>query len=129
VGPWTGSPTIFNGNIYFKLLLKSSKDGADYWTADPRAKKFQYKDPSGTLMMLPSDLVLVQDSKFLPIVQMYAKDKALFYVRSLPVALPVARHLLALHSRTHLSFSQTDFAAAFQKLLELGCKDLTPVDA
>ena len=93
---------MFNGNIYYKLLLKSSKDGTDFWTADPRAAKFQYKDPSGTLMMLPSDLVLVQDEKFKPLVAMYAKDKALFY---------------------------TDFAAAFQKLLELGCKDLTPVDA
>lgn len=27
---------------------------------DPRTKQFQYQDPSGTLMMLPSDIVLIQ---------------------------------------------------------------------
>ena len=64
--------------------------------------KFQFKDPSGTLMMLPSDLVLVQDDKLRPYVEMYAKDKKLFYA---------------------------DFAAAFAKLIELGCKGLKPIEA
>ena len=90
VGPWQGTPTIFS-NIYFKLLLKVN------WTPDERTKKFQYKDPSGTLMMLPSDLVLIQDDKFKKYVEAYAKDKKLFYA---------------------------DFAAAFQKLEELGTKGL-----
>ena len=44
-------------------------------------------------MMLPSDLVLVQDPKFKKYVEMYAKDEDLFFA---------------------------DFAKAFAKLLELG---------
>ncbi len=99
VGPWQGTPTIFS-NIYYKLLLKGAKDGAAYWTPDPRAPKFQFQDPSGTLMMLPSDLVLVQDAQFKPFVEAYAKDKALFF---------------------------SDFAAAFQKLEELGTAGLVAV--
>jgi cytochrome c peroxidase len=90
VGPWQGAPTIFS-NIYFILLAKQEKK--EYWTPDSRVKQLQYQDPSGTLMMLPSDLVLVQDDKFRVYVDMYAKDKAKFY---------------------------SDFAAAFQKLEELG---------
>ena len=39
---------------YFKFLLKAN------WTPDERYPKLQYKDASGTLMMLPSDLVLIQ---------------------------------------------------------------------
>ena len=80
-------------------------------------------------MMLPSDLVLVQDDKFRPFVQAYAKDKALFYVRSLSASLRVCK-ASARSAFSHLPLSsQTDFAAAFQKLLELGCKDLTLVSA
>ena len=88
-------------NVYFKLLAKQEKK--DYWTADPRVKQLQYQDPSGTLMMLPSDLVLVQDAKFRTYVDLYAKDKDRFY---------------------------GDFAAAFQKLEELGipAEKLTPVN-
>jgi len=95
VGPWQGTPTIFS-NIYFKLLLKVD------WQPDERAAKFQFKDPSGTLMMLPSDLVLTQDENFRPFVEAYAKDKKLFYA---------------------------DFATYFQQLEELGCRGLKPIDA
>jgi cytochrome c peroxidase len=91
VGPWQGTPTIFS-NIYYQLLLKV------HWTPDENAKKFQFKDPSGTLMMLPSDLVLTQDAAFKKYVEAYAKDKKLFYA---------------------------DFAAAFQKLEELGTSGLS----
>ena len=44
-------------------------------------------------MMLPSDLALVNDPKFKPFVEIYAKDSELFF---------------------------SDFAYAFSKLLELG---------
>ena len=37
-----------------QFLLKAN------WTPDERYPKLQYKDASGTLMMLPSDLVLIQ---------------------------------------------------------------------
>ena len=52
---------------YFKLLLKAT------WTPDERVPKFQYKDASGTLMMLPSDLVLIEDKDFKPYVELYGE--------------------------------------------------------
>jgi len=55
--------------------------------------------PTGKLMMLPTDLVLLQDKKFLKWVQVYAKDADKF---------------------------NKDFSAAFQKLEELGTSNLTP---
>ena len=61
----------------------------------------QFEDPSGKLMMLPSDIALIQDKKFRKYVQMYAKDNELF---------------------------RKDFAAAFQKLEELGTKNLKAVN-
>ncbi len=69
-GPWQRDPTLFS-NIFFRLLLK----GGAYWTPDDTKQLFQYKDPSGTLMMLPSDIVLVQDAGFKPYVEAYAKDQ------------------------------------------------------
>ena len=45
-------------------------------------------------MMLPTDLALIQDEKFLPFVQLYAKDQDAFF---------------------------KDFSAAFSKLLSNGC--------
>lgn len=50
-------------------------------------------------MMLPTDLVLLQDKKFMKWVQEYAKDGAKF---------------------------NEDFTKAFQKLEELGTSNLTP---
>lgn len=94
VGPWSPSPTTFN-NLYFSLLT-----GLE-WTPNDRAAKFQYKDPSGALMMLPSDIVLIQDETFKQYVELYAKDEKAFFA---------------------------DFSAAFQKLQELGTKNLYSVD-
>ena len=53
----------------------------------------QFESLDGKLMMLPSDIALVQDAEFRNYVEMYAKDEALFF---------------------------KDFSAAFAKLLELG---------
>ena len=50
-------------------------------------------------MMLPTDLVLIQDKSFLKYVNMYAKDGKKF---------------------------DKDFTKAFQKLEELGTTNLTP---
>ena len=55
----------------------------------------QYENKDGTLMMLPSDLALIQDPEFKKYVEIYAADETLFF---------------------------NDFAAAFSKLLELGWK-------
>ena len=60
----------------------------------------QYKDPSGKLMMLPSDIVLIEDAGFKKYVDVYAKDQKAFFA---------------------------DFANAFQKLEELGTSGLYPV--
>lgn len=90
VGPWTGTPTLFS-NQYFKLLMKVK------WVEDKEKKNFQYKDPSGQLMMLPSDIVLIEDDGFKKYVELYAKDADTF---------------------------NKDFAAAFATLLELGTTGL-----
>ena len=50
--------------------------------------------------MLPTDIVLVEDPKFLKYVDAYAKDEKLFF---------------------------KDFAKAFSTLMELGTKDLISV--
>ena len=45
VGPWSGTPTLFN-NSYF-VLLKGLK-----WAPNDEAAKFQYKDPSGEFLFI-----------------------------------------------------------------------------
>ena len=68
----------------------------------PRVRQIHSVDaPTGKLMMLPSDLVLLQDKAFMKWVNVYAKDADKF---------------------------DKDFTAAFQKLEELGTKDLTPTE-
>ncbi|KAI8911043.1 heme peroxidase [Gorgonomyces haynaldii] len=86
-GPWTFSPITFS-NDYFKLLLSET------W----RQKKWdgpkQFEDKKTTqLMMLPTDLALIQDKSFRKYVELYAKDSDLFF---------------------------KDFSKAFNKLEELG---------
>jgi len=95
-GPWTRAPTTFS-NEYFRLLLDEK------WTIKKKhqGKKWtgpeQYEDKTGDLMMLPTDIALIKDAKMLPIVKEYAKDEAVFF---------------------------KDFAAAWTKLQENGCKNL-----
>ncbi|EOD08863.1 putative cytochrome-c peroxidase [Emiliania huxleyi CCMP1516] len=92
-GPWTPTPTVLT-NGYYALLLSLP------WTLKEWDGPMQFEDPSGKLMMLPSDIALIQDKKMRQYVQMYAKDKELFF---------------------------KEFAAAFQKLEELGTKNLKTV--
>jgi cytochrome c peroxidase len=94
-GPWTPTPTVFN-NAYFTILQNLK------WVEKEWDGPTQYvNSPSGSLMMLPSDLVLLQDKKFSKHVSVYAKDAAKF---------------------------NSDFAKAFQKLEELGTSGLTPTE-
>ena len=93
-GPWTPTPTTLN-NGYYSLLLNVE------WTPRAWDGPFQYEDPSKKLMMLPSDLLLLTDKKFLKYTKQYATDNARFF---------------------------KDFAAAFQKLEENGCSGLTPTE-
>jgi len=93
VGPWSPSPTTFN-NLYYTLLLGVK------WTVNPKTSKLQYEDPSKKLMMLPSDLTLIEDVQFKKIVEIYSKDQKRFF---------------------------NDFSLAFQKLEELGTSNLISV--
>lgn len=92
-GPWSPTPTTFN-NAYFTILSNLK------WVPKEWDGPVQYVDaPTGRLMMLPTDLVLLEDKKFLKWVNVYAKDGERF---------------------------NADFSVAFQKLVELGTSNLTP---
>ena len=104
-GPWTPTPTTFN-NAYFTILSNLK------WVPKEWDGPFQYyvltfclrhcvDAPTGKLMMLPTDLVLLEDEKFLKWVNVYAKDGDKF---------------------------KKDFTLAFQKLEELGTSKLTPTE-
>jgi len=87
-GPWTRAPTTFS-NAYFTELLDNK------WTLKKWDGPVQFEDPTGDLMMLPSDMALIWDSEFRKWVEIYAKDEEKFYA---------------------------DFSKAFQKLEENGVK-------
>ena len=91
-GPWTNAESTFS-NDYFRQLLETKWTVKKMHIGKPWTGPLQYENPDGTLMMLPSDLALVQDPKFRKIVEAYANDESLFF---------------------------SDFAKAFSKLLELG---------
>lgn len=86
VNPWTNAPTTFS-NLYFQELFNNK------WSVKKWNGKKQFEDPSGTLMMLPSDMVLVSDPVFQKYAKLYADDEKRFF---------------------------EDFAKAFSKLLHLG---------
>ena len=82
------------GEIYYEKNLD--------WKAKDWNGPYQYvAGPKGSLMMLPTDLVLIQDKSFLKWVQVYGKDAKKF---------------------------ESDFSKAFQKLEERGTSNLTPVE-
>jgi len=87
-GPWTQSPTAFSNDFYVQLLERK-------WTPKKWSGPKQFEDESGTLMMTPADMALIEDPAFKKWVEVYAKDENKFF---------------------------QDFANAFSKLLELGVK-------
>ncbi|KAI9189269.1 heme peroxidase [Blastocladiella emersonii ATCC 22665] len=88
-GPWTFSPTMLT-NDYYKLLLSET------WQKKKWDGPLQYEDKkTKSLMMLPSDMAMLWDSKFKVYVKEFAADEAVFF---------------------------DAFASAFGKLLELGVK-------
>lgn len=90
-GPWTFSPTTFS-NLYYKELMER------HWVIKPGSNPMQYMDAeSGELMMLPTDVALMNDSRFQEHVRRYADSEDDFFA---------------------------EFAVAFQKLMELGCHNL-----
>jgi len=94
-GPWTNAPTTFS-NLYFTELL------ADKWSVRDWKGPKQFQDPTKQLMMLPTDIALKTDAKFLPVTQEYAGNEAKFFA---------------------------DFAGAFSKLLHLGCEKVAPAQS
>ncbi|KAM0789707.1 cytochrome c peroxidase [Microbotryomycetes sp. NB124-2] len=89
-GPWSITPTRFS-NSYYKMLTQLE------WKKRDWEGPFQYHndDLGESLMMLPTDYSLIQDEKFKPWVEKYAKDKDLFF---------------------------DEFAKVFGRLIELGVK-------
>jgi len=87
-GPWTRAPTTFS-NEFYRLLLEEK------WVKVKLPNGLeQYKDAkTKELMMLISDMALVEDPEFKKWTEKYAKDEALFF---------------------------KDFSAAFLKLTENG---------
>lgn len=68
-GPWTFSPTMMT-NDYFRLLVEETWGWKD-WDGEK-----QWEDKTtGSLMMLPTDMALVEDENFRPWVERYAKDQ------------------------------------------------------
>lgn len=76
-GPWTRAPTTVSNEYYRELLentwtLKTTHKGKP-WTGP-----IQFEDPTGDLMMLPSDIVLTQDKEFRKWTEHYAKNEKAF---------------------------------------------------
>ena len=86
-GPWTTNPLKWD-NSYFKNLTNLE------WVPREWDGPLQYADPKNELMMLPTDVALKTDKKFLPHVKEFAKDEAAF---------------------------NKAFAAAMERLIALGC--------
>ena len=90
-GPWTFSPTVLT-NDYYKLLLEEKWNtrkvswvrsvsqcymvaNAQQWNGPKQFQDVKTK----SLMMLPTDMALVQDKEFKKHVERYAKDNNAFF--------------------------------------------------
>lgn len=76
-GPWTRAPTTVS-NEYYRELLENKWTIKTTHKGQPWKGPLQYEDPTGDLMMLPSDLVLIEDRDFRKYVELYAKDSDAF---------------------------------------------------
>jgi len=86
-GPWTTHPLRFDNEYYVNLMERK-------WTEKKWTGPRQFEDETKKLMMLPTDIALIQDTEFKKFVVIFAKDQNVWF---------------------------TDFANAFGKLLALGC--------
>lgn len=72
-GPWTFSPTTLT-NDYYKLLIEEK------WSWKKWNGPKQFEDvKTKSLMMLPTDMVLIKDKSFRAHVERYAKDNDAFF--------------------------------------------------
>lgn len=76
-GPWTRAPTTIS-NEYYRELLENTWTIKTTHKGKPWNGPTQFEDPTGDLMMLPSDIVLVQDKAFRKHVEHYAKNQDAF---------------------------------------------------
>jgi len=97
-GPWTRAPTTFS-NEYFRLLIEEKWTPKKLHKGQPWKGPLQYEDKTGELMMIPTDIALIQDPKFRPIVEEFAKDEKKFFA---------------------------EFGQAWIKLQELGVREFRP---
>ncbi|KAI5922886.1 heme peroxidase [Camillea tinctor] len=99
-GKWVNNPTRFS-NQYFRLLRahdwkrKRLDNGVEQFVYVEEGEEGEEEEKPEELMMLPTDMSLLEDEKFRPWVERYAEDKELFFA---------------------------DFAKVFAKLLELGLR-------
>jgi len=76
-GPWTRAPTTISSE-YFRELLENKWTVKTTHKGQPWTGPLQYEDPTGDLMMLPSDIVLIEDVEFRKWVEHYAKEQDAF---------------------------------------------------
>lgn len=88
-GPWTKNPLKFD-NAYFVELLTPG------WTKTTVAETGNVQYERDGMMMLPTDMCLLDDPSFRGWVELYAKDQDAFF---------------------------RDFAVAYAKLISLGCPE------
>ena len=91
-GPCTYAESTFS-NEYFRLLIEEKWTPKKTHNGKPWKGPNQFETKDGKLMMLPTDMALVQDPEFRKWVEIYAKDEEKFF---------------------------KDFADVFSRLLELG---------
>lgn len=77
-GPWTNAETTFS-NEYFRLLIEEKWTLKKTHKGKPWTGPEQYENPDGSLMMLPSDIALIQDPELKKIVVAFANDEELFF--------------------------------------------------
>eukprot|EP00465_Bigelowiella_longifila_P007664 CAMPEP_0185263678 /NCGR_PEP_ID=MMETSP1359-20130426/15643_1 /TAXON_ID=552665 /ORGANISM="Bigelowiella longifila, Strain CCMP242" /LENGTH=321 /DNA_ID=CAMNT_0027851363 /DNA_START=34 /DNA_END=999 /DNA_ORIENTATION=+ len=71
-GPWVFSPTTFS-NEYYRELFENK------WKPKKWNGPHQFEDKSGKLMMLPTDMAIIEDPAFKPYAETYYKDEELFF--------------------------------------------------